>query len=949
MNAQSGTGQFFVIGQIALAHPHFARLVGADALQNLHSLSIVGKGDFHGFFVDIVAQRGTDFLDDILAAVGGGVLVGAAAVLFTADGNIAIEVGGTIRIGFGAGGYQLTGGKNKAAVCIVNVIGGVQVEHGTGKVFAAFQIGFVDADFGLFALVMEFDSVCRNDFLRLVVPRKGHIKGCIRAHIAIRRFRFRNVIAAQRQGHADLTDGAIVDDGQEIIGCRGARRGKDGSVGSAVACGYDCHHITLGVPEGAVAVVVKLAILRVDVLGCRDGVLGTCQRAGFIGEIAILRFARHPRVNAARLRLPAGQHLASLADSQLAEGFVVGILFANYQRVHAVFVLIAGRLINAVGGDGEVNIVAFRVQPLVIESVGCGAFHNAVFAQRQFFGQSQDTLGVGVEGGDILGQMPVYGVGHAHQLGCAVFHAVVAVIVQIVDLKRRTRQQHGLAGFLVQLSDAQVDLDFLVQNREFLVAVRGCQHTALGRCHRAHRAVTVNDHQVRFRLIQILGNGGFHHQIGAVGQALHTDVARVVAENLCQTVLVGGAGGLPAVALAVFVVARCGQRFIVAGNFSGVDLVSSGNRLSLAGEIPLGMVIVVVLIEVAVQNALQAVSTRLALGKLRGFGQIGHQIKGKSRILQLLPVGLAAGGNDFADLHIALGDLVLAFGLGIVAVNVVVCPVHGAVVGKGGFLDIPALVSVSRCNVVVVFIAQIAVGERQRIGIVSYRAVQCLALGDGAELILVHPIGVLAAAACQCRDLHGGGFGAAVYGGIGPGYSKSALPQRNDRAGGALYHIIFAEVQVCEGQPAVLDFGAGYQMVFFENWQIVIDPLTAVVTDGRVPEGIAIGIHDFGIIHNAGHTVRVDDVLGSVEVVHGTVQHSIAVCLPAGKCRAMGCFAAHIAHCVQVHLGNADLAQGAVVFHNAVRGGGGVAVLIGSFAAVVGVISAGRIFGGAIN
>ena len=246
-------------------------------------------------------------------------------------------------------------------------------------------------------------------------------------------------------------------------------------------------------------------------------------------------------------------------------------------------------------------------------------------------------------------------------------------------------------------------------------------------------------------------------------------------------------------------------------------------------------------------------------------------------------------------------------------------------------------------------IAQIAVGKGKRISIIGPAAVQRLALGDGAELVLVHPIGVLPAVACQCRDLPGGGLGAVVHSGIGAGNSKSALPQRNDRAGGALYHIIFAEVQVCEGQPAVLDFGAGYQMVFFENWQILIDPLTAVVTDGRVPEGIAIGIHDFGIIHNAGHTVRVDDVLGSVEVVHGTVQHSIAVCLPAGKCRAMGCFAAHIAHCVQVHLGNADLAQGAVVFHNAVRGGGGVAVLIGSFAAVVGVISAGRIFGGAIN
>ena len=66
-------------------------------------------------------------------------------------------------------------------------------------------------------------------------------------------------------------------------------------------------------------------------------------------------------------------------------------------------------------------------------------------------------------------------------------------------------------------------------------------------------------------------------------------------------------------------------------------------------------------------------------------------------------------------------------------------------------------------------------------------------------------------------------------------------------------------------------------MVFFENRQIIRYPLPAVVTDGRVPDGITIGIHDFGIVHNAGHTVRVGDVLSSVEVVHSAVQRGVAV------------------------------------------------------------------------
>ena len=365
------------------------------------------------------------------------------------------------------------------------------------------------------------------------------------------------------------------------------------------------------------------------------------------------------------------------------------------------------------------------------------------------------------------------------------------------------------------------------------------------------------------------------------------------------------------------------------------------------------MCIVIAFVDIGIQNALQRVSTGAGLVKLTHFGKVRHQIESKPGVFQFQTIGLPAGGNDFADLHITLGNLILTFGKGVVRVQVIVCAIAGLVdlftgslpvITEGSFFYIPALIGISRRNVVVVFVAQIAVGKGKRIRIVGPAAIQCLALGDGAELVFVHPIGVLSVAACQCRDLPGGSLGAAVHGGISAGNSKSALTQRNDRAGGALYHIIFAEVQVCEGQPAALDFCAGYQMVFFENRQIVIDPLPAVVADGRVPDGITIGIHDFGIIHNTGHAVRMGDVLGSIQVVHRTVQHSIAVCLPAGKSCAVCCFAAHIAHRVQIHLGNADLTQGAVVFHHAVRGGGDIAVLIGSFSAVVGVVNARRFF-----
>ena len=269
----------------------------------------------------------------------------------------------------------------------------------------------------------------------------------------------------------------------------------------------------------------------------------------------------------------------------------------------------------------------------------------------------------------------------------------------------------------------------------------------------------------------------------------------------------------------------------------------------------------------------------------------------------------------------------------------VVAVVGGCVIGKGGFLHIPALICIAGRDVVVVLITEIPGRIGQVIGIVGPGAVQSLALGDGAELILVYPICILPVAGCQHGNLPGSCLGAAVHRRIGAGNSKSALTQRNDRAGGALYYIIFTEVQVGEGQPAVLDFGTGYEIVLFQHGQVIADPLPAVVTNHSVPEGIAVGIYDFGIIHNAGHTIRVGNILGGVQVVHCAVQHGIAVSRTASN----------MTLCIQINLGDADFAQRAVILHDAVRRRGGVAVLIGSLAAGIGGIAPGGILGGVID
>ena len=438
---------------------------------------------------------------------------------------------------------------------------------------------------------------------------------------------------------------------------------------------------------------------------------------------------------------------------------------------------------------------------------------------------------------------------------------------------------------------------------------------------------------------QIVRGGRLHDQIGAVGKPLHANVAGVIAEDFGQLILIVTSRGLPAVALAVLVVARRSQRPVIGGNFIGVDLVGLGNGLRLTGEIPLGVLVVVFLIDIGIQNALQCVASGAGLVKLLDLGQVGHKIEGEPSALQLQPIGLTAGGDDLADLHVALGDLILTFGQVVILVDMVVAVVGGCVIGKGGFLHIPAFVCIAGRDVVVVLVAEIPGRIGQVIGIVGPGAVQSLALGDCAELVLVYPICILPVAGCQRSNLPGSCLGTAVHHRIGAGNSKSALTQRNDRAGGAFYDIIFTEVQVGEGQPAVLDFCTGYEIVLFQHGQIIADPLPAVVADRGMPEGIAIGIYDFGIIHNAGHTIRVGNILGGVQVVHCAVQHGIAVSR----------IASNITLCIQINLGNADFAQRAVILHDAVRRRGGVVVLIGSLAAGIGGIAPGGIFGGVID
>ena len=304
----------------------------------------------------------------------------------------------------------------------------------------------------LFTVAILDDALCHDYIVQLVVPDKCHVVAVRRADIPIGRLGFLHMVAAQRQGNTDLAERAVVDDRQKIIGCLGTGRRKHSSVCTAVTGGNNCHHIALGIPEYAAAVGIQLAVLCVNVLGSRNGVFRTGQRAQRIGKVGI-GLAGHPGVNQIVGFNLSCQGIAGLADGQLAQRFLIPVVLANNKRIHAVFIVVAGGLVDAVRGNIEIHIVVAAVSPFVVEAVRADSLHNAVFAQRQLFGQGQDTFLVGVEGIHVLGQMPVYRVRHRDQLGLPVFQPIVAVVIQPVDLEGCVRQQDRFAGFRIEFRD----------------------------------------------------------------------------------------------------------------------------------------------------------------------------------------------------------------------------------------------------------------------------------------------------------------------------------------------------------------------------------------------------------------------------------------------------------------------------------------------------------------
>ena len=434
-----------------------------------------------------------------------------------------------------------------------------------------------------------------------------------------------------------------------------------------------------------------------------------------------------------------------------------------------------------------------------------------------------------------------------------------------------------------------------------------------------------------------------------VGQPLHADGAGVVGENFRQLILVGAARGYPAVAASVLEITGGSEGSIVRSDLVSVDLIGFGDGLGLTAEIVLGMAFVIVRVDVGVQNRIEQVLAAAALGKLILFGQVGNQVESKTGTLQINTIRTAGRRNVLGQLDVAFHHLILGFCQFIIPVQVIIGAVVGGVesfslrlpvILKGGLFHIPTLVGVGGGNVVVVLITQITFGVALVVAIIGFGAVQCLALADIRPLVAVHIVGVLA---CIIGGQRRGGagrlLGLGVDVGIGAGQLVSAILHRDDHAGAALHDVVLTEIEVREGQPAILDNRTGYQMVFGEHGQVVIHPLAGVVPDGGMPDRRAVGIGDFAVVHGAGHAIRVLDVLGSIQVIHRAVQPGIGMGLTAGHRVAVRVAAIHITHGIQIDLGQRDLSQHAVVLHDALHRGHGIAILVGGSAGVVGVVS----------
>ena len=275
-------------------------------------------------------------------------------------------------------------------------------------------------------------------------------------------------------------------------------------------------------------------------------------------------------------------------------------------------------------------------------------------------------------------------------------------------------------------------------------------------------------------------------------------------------------------------------------------------------EVVLGSGIVVAVLAIGVENGLHIVGAVCIFLEFIHSAQVPDTIDGKARALQLGCRAAGAGGaDDLAQFKARLEDRIVGV---IVTADDVLC-----------------LAAVGKVAVVIDLIAQIPFGEAEVIPVIRLDAGERTTLGHGTVLVFVYIVGVLAAAVGgQWLVLAGGLQGLVQHRVLAGDIVLAVTVQRQDKAGGAFHQIVFAKIQVGKSQHAVFDLGTGDQMIFGENRQVVHIP-AAVGQHGGVPDRVAVGVYDFGVVHHTRNAIRVLNVLSCVQVVHGPLDAGSAV------------------------------------------------------------------------
>ena len=540
---QCGDGQFRA-GQFFAADVGFVdgqlvqRLVGLGSGHDLpgNLRAGTGKADLDRRRVKPIALGAGDLHDLVIAAVVAGVpdtvrRFGLAACIgFAADGHIHIEPGGAGVIGGGAGGEQGAGIGQFVAGYVVDGVHRVEFIHGPGQWLAGLGVLFVDADadfihqifrcfrHGQHARVLEpdgaglagellvagvrgvddvvtvnfvavlgvvYNGLRQNHIVALVIPAKGHGVGLVRMYKAIRGLHLGDVVGAQRQGDRDLAGGAVVADGQEIVGGLGAGGAELDFVHLALfAGGHGGDQVAVGIPQRALAVAGGNVAVGADLVD-RPGQVGL-----LILELAVL---------------VTGQHIADLADGQLPQRLMVAVFFGDYVIIHIVGG-VANDFPDSFAGQLKHDIVLFIVE----EPFRPFHFDHTVAAERQFFGGFEIAVRIGIESRGFGGGVSGIGVGHFQQ-------SFGAVRLNLVNLEGSVSNFDRLAGLCIDLDELQIPFQFLVQHSIGHVGIAGGSHAAIRLAHDTLRRGGVHRDHKRVGLEQVLGQRRFHDEVLAIG------------------------------------------------------------------------------------------------------------------------------------------------------------------------------------------------------------------------------------------------------------------------------------------------------------------------------------------------------------------------------------------------------------------------------------------------